>query len=146
MFATLQSRCLQKCLKIGFLNIIYSFQSREKMVPPHGDRCLTVDLGPSTFIAMTIDLPTPSTMQVPRVGKPSGTTDPKATDHGSQRGLLRPTPTLQEPRHTGQPPLQAGARHTGRGLRVGVVDSFSKTWFETSDHSRKRSHCVPQAL
>ena len=72
------------------------------MVPPHGDRCLTEDLGPSTFIAMTIDLPTPSTMQVPRVGKPSGTTDPKATDHGSQRGLLRPTPTLHEPRHTGQ--------------------------------------------
>ena len=72
------------------------------VVPPHGDRCLTVDLGPSTFIAMTTDLPTPSTMQVPRVGTPSGTTDPKATDHGSQRGLLRPTPTLHEPRHTGQ--------------------------------------------
>ena len=72
------------------------------MVPPHGDRCLTEDLGPSTFIAMTIDLPTPSTMQVPRVGKPSGTTDPKATDHGSQRGLLRPIPTLQEPRQAGQ--------------------------------------------
>ena len=96
------------------------------MVPPHGDRCLTEDLGPSTFIAMTTNLPTPSTMQVPRVGTPSGTTDPKATDHGSQRGLLRPTPTLQEPRHTGRPPLQAGARHTGRGLNVGVVDSFSK--------------------
>ena len=76
------------------------------MVPPHGDRCLTVDLGPSTFIAMTIDLPTPSTMQVPRVGKPSGTTDPKATDHGSQRGLLSPTPTFQEPRQTGQPPFK----------------------------------------
>ena len=76
------------------------------MVPPHGDRCITVDLGPSTFIAMTIDLPTPSTMQVPRVGKPSGTTDPKATDHGSQRGLLRPTPTLQEQRHTVQHPFK----------------------------------------
>ena len=76
------------------------------MVPPHGDRCLTVDLGPSTFIAMTSDLPIPSTMQVPRVGTPSGTTDPKATDHGSQRGLLRPTPTLQEPRQTGHPPFK----------------------------------------
>ena len=76
------------------------------MAPPHGDRCLTVDLGPSTFIAMTTDLPTPSTMQVPRVGKPNGTTDPKATDYGSQRGLLRPTPMLQEPRHTGQPPFK----------------------------------------
>ena len=76
------------------------------MVPPHGDRCLTEDLGPSTFIAMTIDLPTPSTMQVPWVGIPSGTTDSKATDHGSQRGLLPPTPTLQEPRHTGQPPFK----------------------------------------
>ena len=62
------------------------------MVPPHGDRCLTVDLGPSTFIAMTIDLPTPSTMQVPRVGKPCGTTDPKATDHGSQTGVTAPNP------------------------------------------------------
>ena len=66
------------------------------MVLPYGNRCLTEDLGPSTFIGMTIDLPTPSTMQVPRVGTPSGTTDPKATDHGSQRGLLRLTPTLQE--------------------------------------------------
>ena len=36
--------------------------------------------------------------------------------------LLRPTPTLQEQRHTVQPPLQAGARATGRGFRVGVVD------------------------
>ena len=42
----------------------------------------------------------------------------------SVRGLLRPTPNFQEPRHTGQPPLQAGARSTGRGLRVGVVVSF----------------------
>ena len=98
------------------------------MVPPHGDRCLTVDLGPSTFIAMTIDLPTPSTMQVPRVGKPSGTTDPKATDHGSQRGLLHPIPTLQEPRQTGQPLLLEGARSTGRGLRVGVVNSFEESF------------------
>ena len=94
------------------------------MVPPHGDRCLTVDLGPSTFIAMTTDLPTPSTMQVPRVGTPSGTTDPKATDHGSQRGLLRPTPTLLEPWQTVLLPLQEGARSTRWGLRVEAVDSF----------------------
>ena len=39
-------------------------------------------------------------------------------------GLLRPTPTLQEPRQTGQPPFQAGARSTRRGLRVGAVVSF----------------------
>ena len=38
------------------------------------------------------------------------------------RRLLRPAPTPQEPRQTGQPPLQAGARSTGRGFRVGVVD------------------------
>ena len=31
---------------------------------------------------------------------------------------------LQEPRQTGQAPLQEGAGSTGRGLRVGVVDSF----------------------
>ena len=78
------------------------------MAPPHGDRCLTVDLGPSTFIAMTIDLPTPSTMQVPRVGKPSGTTDPKVTGHGAQRGLLRLAPKLQEPWQAGQPPFKRG--------------------------------------
>ena len=87
------------------------------MMPSHGDRCLTVDLGPSTFIAMTTDLPTPSTMQVPRVGKPSGTTDSKATDHGSQRGLLRPTPTLQEPWHTGQPPPSSRCTAHGQGLK-----------------------------
>ena len=29
---------------------------------------------------------------------------------------------LQEPRHTGQPPLQAGAWSTRSGLRVGVAD------------------------
>jgi hypothetical protein len=39
-------------------------------------------------------------------------------------GLLRPTSTPQEPRHTVQPPLQAGARSTRRGLRVGVTDSL----------------------
>ena len=85
------------------------------MMPPHGDRCLTVDLGPSTLIAMTSDLPIPSTMQVSRVGTPSGTTDPKATDHGSQRGLLRPDLTLQELWHTGQPPfkLRHGPRAGG---------------------------------
>tara|TARA_B100000767_G_scaffold129732_1_gene123289 strand:+ start:1743 stop:1976 length:234 start_codon:yes stop_codon:yes gene_type:complete len=31
---------------------------------------------------------------------------------------------LHEPLQTGQPPLQAGARSTGRGLRVWVVVSF----------------------
>ena len=36
--------------------------------------------------------------------------------------LLRPTPTLQEPRQTC--PLQAGARSTRRGLGVGVVNSL----------------------
>ena len=39
-------------------------------------------------------------------------------------GLLRPTPTLQEPRQKSHPPLQAGARSTRRGLGVGAVDSF----------------------
>jgi len=42
----------------------------------------------------------------------------------SVRGLLSPTPTLQEPWQTGQPPLNAEARSTRRGLRVGVVVSF----------------------
>ena len=40
------------------------------------------------------------------------------------RGLLRPTSTPQEPRQQATHPLQAGARSTRRGLRVGVVDSF----------------------
>ena len=72
------------------------------MVPPHGDRYLAEDLGLSTFIAMTIDLPTPSTMQVPRGGKPSGTTDPKATDHGSQTRVTAPNP--HAPRATAHRP------------------------------------------
>ena len=42
----------------------------------------------------------------------------------SVRGLLRPTPTFQEPRQTGHPPLQAAARSTRWGLRVGVADSL----------------------
>ena len=59
--------------------------------------------------------------------------------NGSLRGgvnalrLLRPTPTLQESRHAGQPPLQEGARSTGRGLRVGVVDSFGWGFCWASD-------------
>jgi hypothetical protein len=40
------------------------------------------------------------------------------------RGLLRPTPMLQEPRQTGQTLLLEGARSTRGGLRVGVVDSL----------------------
>ena len=95
------------------------------MVPPHGDRCLTVDLGPSTFIAMTIDLPTPSTMQVPRVGTPSGTTDPKATDHGSQRGYCAQPPRSKSHGKQASPP-QAGAQSTRRGFRVGVADSMGE--------------------
>ena len=94
------------------------------MVPPHGDRCLTEDLGPSTFIAMTIDLPTPSTMQVPRVGTPSGTTDPKATDHGPRSGGYCAQLSRSKSHGTQASPLQAGARSTRRGLRVGAVDSF----------------------
>ena len=39
-------------------------------------------------------------------------------------GVTATNPVLQETRHTGQPPLQAGARSKRRGLRVGVVDSF----------------------
>ena len=86
------------------------------MVPPHGDRCLTEDLGPSTFIAMTIDLPTPSTMQVPRVGKPSGTTDPKATDHGSQRGYCAQPPHPKSHGKQASPPSSGGTVH-GPGLK-----------------------------
>ena len=42
----------------------------------------------------------------------------------SVRGLLRPTPTLHESRHTGQPPFKPVHGRTGRGFRVGVVDSL----------------------
>ena len=44
------------------------------------------------------------------------------------RRLLRPTPTPQKPRQTGHAPFQEGARSTGRGLRVGVVDSFEESF------------------
>ena len=40
------------------------------------------------------------------------------------RGYCAQTPTPQAPRHTGQPPLNAEARSTRRGLRVGVTDSL----------------------
>ena len=72
------------------------------MVPPHGDWCLTKDLGPSTFIAITICQPTSNTMQVPCFGTPSGTTDPKATDHGPQSGVTAPNP--HAPRATANRP------------------------------------------
>ena len=39
-------------------------------------------------------------------------------------GVLRPTPTLPEPQHTGRPPLQTGERATRRGFRVGLVVSW----------------------
>ena len=41
------------------------------------------------------------------------------------RGLLRPTPTPQKPRQTGQAPLQAGAWSMHRGFRVGGIDSLN---------------------
>ena len=40
------------------------------------------------------------------------------------RRLLRPAPTPQEPRQTGQPLLLEGARSTRRGFRVGLVVSW----------------------
>ena len=68
-------------------------------------------------------------------------------------GLLRPTPTLQEPRQKSHPPLQAGARSTRRGLGVGAVDSLGKSfvWGGLSDrslvslHSQRVNHYVVEA-
>ena len=39
-------------------------------------------------------------------------------------GVTAPNPTPQEPLHTVHPLLQAGARSTRSGLKVGVVDSL----------------------
>ena len=67
-------------------------------------------------------------MQVPCFGTPSGTTDPKATDHGSQTGVTAPNPHAPRATANRPAPLQAGARSTRRGLRVGVIDSLEESF------------------
>ena len=146
MFATLQSQCLKKCLKIGFLNIIYSFQYLEKNGAPTWGSMPHRGPWSEYFHCNDYRFANPKH----NAGASGWYTQRYHRFKGHRpwltTGVTAPNP--HAPRATAHrpAPLQAGARHTGRGLRVGVVDSFSKTWFETSDHSRKRSHCVPQAL
>ena len=61
------------------------------------------------------------------------------------RGLLRPTPTPQKPRQTGHAPLQAGARSTRGGLRVGVVDSLGGdfVWGAEQRAKKQSSYSLP---
>ena len=65
---------------------------------------------------------------MPCFGTPSGTTDPKATDHGPQSGVTAPNSHAPAAETNRPAPLQAGTRSTGRGLRVGAVDSFGKSF------------------
>ncbi len=70
-----------------------------KVVPPHGVRCFTKDLGPSAIVAITTCKQPTSTTQVPSFGKPSGTTiqGPRSADH--LQGLLCPMHSVESQEH-----------------------------------------------
>jgi hypothetical protein len=72
-------------------------------------------------------------------------------------GLLRPTPTLQEPRQAGHAPSRGCTVHA-QGLRVGVIDSLGgsfvgtlEPWVATAAAAPKRealccksADCLPE--
>ena len=80
-------------------------------------------------------------MQVPYFGKPSGTTDPKAADHGSQTGVTAPNPHAPRAMANRSAPLRTGARSMGMAVRVRVVDSFEWNFFWGPSTVVDRSFC-----
>jgi hypothetical protein len=78
-------------------------------VPRRGVRCLTRDLGPSVFTAITTYSQSASTTQVLRFGTPSGTTVPGPRAVVQRQGLLGLI-TKVEPEDAGLGPPIVGPR------------------------------------